>query len=159
MQANVPAVDGTLVRDALRTIVPDGVHLSVWDATLTADLYPVEQEFLVRAVASRREEFRRGRTVARAALAAAGAPLTAIPVGRDRQPIWPAGFTGSITHTTGLVAAIAAQAGVVRALGLDAELLQPLPNDVRASVLHPCEEHVDPVHETVVFSEIGRAHV
>src|SRR5207245_933103 len=38
-----------------------------------------------------------------------------------RAPIWPHGFVGSITHTAGLAAAVAARARDARALGVDIE--------------------------------------
>jgi len=157
-QANAPTADPIVAREALKTIVPSDVHFSVWDSELPIDLYPLEQEVLARAVSSRRTQFSRGRAVARSALVAAGGPLTPIPVGANRQPVWPEGFIGSITHTAGLVAAAVAPSRAARALGLDAEQRAPLPEDVRGTVLHSCEEHLDPVRETIVFSAKESIH-
>ena len=42
-------------------------------------------------------------------------------MGADRVPRWPAGATGSITHTDGFCAAVVARSARIRALGLDAE--------------------------------------
>lgn len=53
----------------------------------------------------RRREFESGRIAAREALAGCGGPLCAIPQGERGEPLWPAGYRGSITHTKGLVAA------------------------------------------------------
>ncbi len=53
----------------------------------------------------RKSEFLTGRSAAREALAGCGGPVCAIPQGERGEPIWPAGYRGSITHTKGLVAA------------------------------------------------------
>jgi 4'-phosphopantetheinyl transferase EntD len=86
-------------------------------------LLPQEQQFLARAVPKRVHEFAAGRACARAALAQLGFNDIALPVGADRAPVWPAGITGSITHTDGFCAAVVAARGDIRALGLDAELV------------------------------------
>ena len=39
----------------------------------------------------------------------------------DRQPIWPAGVVGSITHTEGLCAAVVAERKLLRGIGIDTE--------------------------------------
>lgn len=54
---------------------------------------------LANAVASRQAEHLAGRIAAVAALKAAGAPFSPPGIGAHREPRWPAGFTGSITHT------------------------------------------------------------
>jgi len=53
----------------------------------------------------RKSEFLTGRSAACEALAGCGGPVCAIPQGERGEPIWPAGYRGSITHTKGLVAA------------------------------------------------------
>jgi 4'-phosphopantetheinyl transferase EntD len=84
-------------------------------------LLPEEQHFLARAVPKRVHEFAAGRACARAALAQLGYQGVALPMGADRAPKWPPGTTGSITHTDGFCAAVAATTATIRALGLDAE--------------------------------------
>jgi 4'-phosphopantetheinyl transferase EntD len=83
------------------------------------DLYPEEQAHIARAVPHRRSEFSTGRHCAREALRALGIPATPIPVGPLRGPIWPRGFTGSITHDAGLCAAVVARVTHYRGLGID----------------------------------------
>ncbi len=61
----------------------------------------------------RKREFLTGRRAAREALVLSGGQACAIPQGTRGEPLWPTGFTGSITHTKGLVAA-----GCLRADGL-----------------------------------------
>jgi 4'-phosphopantetheinyl transferase EntD len=88
------------------------------------------------AVESRVNEFVSGRMMAEAALGDTGAPTRG--VGRDHRgrPEWPAGFTGSITHTQGYCAAAVGDASEVSSLGIDVELNRPLPaglvDDVRS---------------------------
>jgi enterobactin synthetase component D len=51
-----------------------------------------------------------------------GAPSPdALPRGPAGEPVWPAGLTGSITHTGDFVAAAVAPSSMARGLGLDAE--------------------------------------
>ena len=148
------------VAAALRSILPDKTAFALWEGDTVPSLYPEEESAVKRAVASRRTEFARGRACARRALADVGAPTGAILVGEHREPIWPEGFVGSISHCEGLVAAVAARSGDVGALGLDAEPARPLPEDVRSAVLQPSELANDghAQLETVVFSAKESIH-
>lgn len=56
-------------------------------------------------------------------------------VGAGREPIWPSGVTGSITHCRGLCAAAAASSDEVSSIGLDAEENLTLPQGVLEVVL------------------------
>ena len=140
-------------------MLPAGAAAAVWDGSYAAKLYDDEAASIVRAVKSRREEFARGRACARKALAQLGVPPQSIPVGEFRQPIWPQGFVGSITHCAGLVASVAALREHVVALGLDAERLGVLPEETRAEILHASEmSQIVPELETVVFSAKESLH-
>lgn len=90
------------------------------------ELWPEEQTVIARAVAKRCREFTAGRACARAALGHFGIVSTPIPSGRDRAPVWPTGFVGSITHCDGFCAAVVARNSTMRGLGLDAEPAIPL---------------------------------
>jgi 4'-phosphopantetheinyl transferase EntD len=116
-------------------LLPPGVALAVWEGEGMPELLPEEARSVRRAAASRRLEFARGRAVARRALAELEAPPGPIPVGANREPVWPPGFVGSITHCEGFVAAVAARSQELEGIGIDAEPLRPLPPDVRSSVL------------------------
>jgi hypothetical protein len=72
-----------------------------------SQLFPTEETHIQAAVAKRRAEFAAGRVCARSALAELGAPLAPLGVRPDRSPDWPAGLTGSITHTQGFCGAVA----------------------------------------------------
>jgi 4'-phosphopantetheinyl transferase EntD len=88
-----------------------------------ADLLPSEAHYVVRAHIKRVQEFAAGRACARAALAEFGVRDFALRAADDRQPVWPDGFVGSITHTTGLCAAAVAARSQILAIGLDCEIV------------------------------------
>ncbi|WP_423832395.1 hypothetical protein [Streptomyces manipurensis] len=71
--------------------------------------------------ARRRAQFATARACARRALAGLGREPVALLPGPGGAPQWPSGVVGSITHCEGYRAAVAAPAGVVAALGIDAE--------------------------------------
>ena len=79
-----------------------------------------EEEFYVRSAAARRkEEFSTGRWCARQALLDLGVPSSPILVGQWREPLWPAGVIGSITHATTLCAAVVARSELWQGIGID----------------------------------------
>ena len=59
--------------------------------------------------------------------------------GPKREPQWPAGLVGSITHTTGFRAAAVAPRSVVASLGIDTEQNEPLPDGVEELITVPGE--------------------
>ncbi|MDF3983321.1 4'-phosphopantetheinyl transferase superfamily protein [Luteibacter sp. PPL554] len=74
-----------------------------------------------RSVAKRRAEYLAGRRVAAAALRDAGSEVGDLMIGPDRAPVWPPAFTGSITHATGLAAAVAMPSRPGWGIGIDLE--------------------------------------
>ncbi len=75
------------------------------------------------AAPSRRAGYLAGRWCAHQALLVS-APHVAhmsIGTGEFREPLWPTGIVGSISHTAGYALAAAAPLGAVRAIGLDVE--------------------------------------
>jgi len=150
---------------ALGVLFPPGVACAVWMGGGEPELAgPREREAVARAVPSRRAEFARGRACARQALALAGwsGALPELPVGPSRAPVWPTGYTGSITHCEGVAAAVVAPARLLRSLGLDAEPARPLPAEVGPSVLVEGERAASaaggPLYETIVFSAKESVH-
>jgi 4'-phosphopantetheinyl transferase EntD len=89
-------------------------------------LFPEELEFVERAVEKRRLEFTQGRQCARAALRRLGLPRQALLVGANREPLWPPGVTGSITHTDELCAAAVGWQSAYDGIGIDLEPAEPL---------------------------------
>jgi 4'-phosphopantetheinyl transferase EntD len=105
---------------------------------------PAEAAAVAHAVPKRRREFGTVRHCARQALVELGWP-TAPPVsllpGEHREPGWPDGIVGSLTHCAGYRAAAVARAAEVRSVGIDAEPHGPLPAGVLDSVALPEELH------------------
>jgi 4'-phosphopantetheinyl transferase EntD len=102
-------------------------------------LYPEEERTVAKAVAKRRIEFAAGRHCARLAIAQVGHVAGALPSGEDRMPIWPAGFVGSITHSAGCCAAVAAPSHRFRAVGIDMEPVDAVSDELAPAVLRPDE--------------------
>jgi len=96
----------------------------------SGSLWNEEESALGQAVESRRREFAAGRTCARMALAALGASIQPILRGSQREPLWPDGIVGSITHCEGYSAAVAARCSDIVSIGIDVEPNQPLPEEV-----------------------------
>ncbi len=91
------------------------------DGALEA-LLPGEESAIERAVTKRRQQYAAGRLCARRALRRLGLDTdTPIPSGKDRAPIWPEGFTGSISHTDNWCAVAVARRDQARSIGLDVE--------------------------------------
>lgn len=105
----------------------------------TAPLLPAEEPLVARAVEKRRREFTAGRTCARRALERLGWTDFAILAGPRREPLWPRGVVGSITHCPGYCAATVALAADVRSVGIDAELGAPLADGVTAMICTEAE--------------------
>ena len=95
---------------------------------------------LAGAVTSRKADFQAGRLAAHRALEASGAKHC--HVGADEQgiPLWPAGWRGSITHSTGRALAVTAPAGEVNIIGIDCEKKDlAAAAEIAGTVLNPAE--------------------
>ncbi|MEU3457410.1 4'-phosphopantetheinyl transferase superfamily protein [Micromonospora sp. NPDC006766] len=123
--------------------------------------YPGEEDLVARAVEGRRREFITARRCAREALAQLGYAPTPIRPGPRREPRWPAGVVGSITHCAGYRAAAVARDTALASLGIDAEPHGALPDGVGGVVTVAGEpellrrlSHTDPsVHwDRLLFS-------
>lgn len=82
---------------------------------------------LASAAPRRRTQFLAGRHCASQALTAGAAaagvatPEVIVGTGEDDLPAWPAGWTGSISHTDGMAVAVVAPTTLCAALGIDVE--------------------------------------
>jgi 4'-phosphopantetheinyl transferase EntD len=122
---------GASAETLFSTIVPTGTaSAELFGDADTPALFPEEEVMVRHAVEQRRREFAAGRTVARQALQRLGYTPSPIIAGPDREPIWPAGLVGSITHCAGYCAAALARSDSLLGLGIDAEPNQPLPGEV-----------------------------
>ena len=86
-------------------------------------LYGEEFSPLKSSSQARRAEFYLGRLAAHTALSELSPVFekTTIPVGQKREPVWPPGTIGSISHSSGFAVAAAAWKDQARMLGLDLE--------------------------------------
>jgi 4'-phosphopantetheinyl transferase EntD len=104
-----------------------------------AELFPEELPLIARAVPRRRAEFTTGRACARRALAELGVAPAAILSGDRREPLWPDGVVGAITHCAGFRAAAVGRATDYRSIGIDAEPDEPLVDGILELVSLPAE--------------------
>lgn len=114
-----PGASPGAVEAAVRTLFPASVAVAVEAiADVGEALWPAESAAIAGAVPKRLDEFRAGRTAARRALVALGLPAAALPMGRDRAPVWPDGVFGSIAHGAGFAIAVTSLTHIV---GVDVE--------------------------------------
>jgi 4'-phosphopantetheinyl transferase EntD len=103
----------------LRERLGEEVGIAVARLDRQYPLFPDEESHIAGAVERRRIEFSVGRWCARQALGELGIASQAIQVGIRGAPVWPAGTCGSITHSSGLCAAVAARSTDFTGLGID----------------------------------------
>jgi 4'-phosphopantetheinyl transferase EntD len=97
-------------------------------------LWPEEHAHLGEVAEGRRRDFVNGRWCAHQAIVALGHEPRPILAGEQRQPLWPHGLVGSITHTEGYVAAAVGARSLVASVGIDAEPDAPLPTGVLSRI-------------------------
>ena len=114
----------------IAAILPNWVSVAESFGAHQGVLLPEEEAMVRAALVTRCNEFAAGRTCARQALVALGVPSHPILCGPDREPIWPKGIVGSITHCADYCAAADARSHSNRWLGIDAEPSSPLPKGV-----------------------------
>jgi len=74
----------------------------------------------------RLRDFLNGRACARLALSRLGFADCPVPIGADREPLWPDGVVGSISHCGEKAAAVVARVDDIGGIGLDIELGEDL---------------------------------
>jgi len=92
-----------------------------FDATAFEEFGMARASGMHRWVHKRQAEFFAGRWAARAALASLTGRYPDVPVGMAREPIWPAGVVGSITHVDSLAAAAVLPSAASHGVGIDIE--------------------------------------
>jgi enterobactin synthetase component D / holo-[acyl-carrier protein] synthase len=135
------------LRDIARRMLPVGHAVAVerLAAYAAGPLFHIETASCRSAHSRRRRAFRGGRLCARNALAVLGIPPRPIFTGIAGEPIWPAGITGSISHTNEIVAAVVMQKSQIIGVGLDVERDGPLRDDAVTEIVCRPEE-LDPRH-------------
>ena len=124
----------------LEPLFPDEVR-SVFSESVPAnvDLYPEEERFTAQMVERRLQEFQHGRSCARLALSMLGQPPGPVGRGKHREPLWPAGFIGSISHAGDHAAAAVAATDLFLGIGLDMEFADPIEDCLIPSICRPEE--------------------
>lgn len=138
-------------------MLPAGFALEV--ATVADDLSElseVERARIEAWAAHRQSEFATGRRCARRVLLGLGCEdRPELQADADGVPSWPEGFAGSITHSRGMAAAVAARVLDCTLLGLDLERTNRLGEAASRRVVHPSEERFvqgDLVKASIIFS-------
>ena len=93
-----------------------------------------------QAVRKRQAEYFHGRSCARAALSAYGHHGD-VGTGPAREPLWPEGMVGSITHGATLAAAVALPAAACRGIGIDIEQVSATNLDALRSTVVSATEY------------------
>jgi 4'-phosphopantetheinyl transferase EntD len=102
-------------------------------------LFDAEEETISKSALSRRMQFTAGRSCARAALSQLGVQAGPLLADRDGVPVWPAGFLGSITHCADFCCAVIGRRFHFQGLGIDAEPLQPISDELASWIASPNE--------------------
>ncbi len=111
----------------------------LWGPGDPATLLPEELASVRDFAPMRLREFAGARQCARLALADLGVASAPLLVGVGREPLWPAGITGSITHTAGYCAAAVCRVDTVVSLGIDAERLVTMDRAEWQALFRPAE--------------------
>jgi len=121
-------------------VFPDDVAVVVSEiGDVTDELWPEEAALVAGAVIKRRREFARGRVNARRALAVLGVPAVSVLVGTKREPLWPDGVVGSITHDESVCVVAVANSETYAGIGIDVEPEGPLEAAVAERIWSPAE--------------------
>jgi 4'-phosphopantetheinyl transferase EntD len=105
------------------------------DAVHNSGLHGPELVAVTNAVDTRKSQFASGRAAVRSCSTRLGFTNLTVPVGRNREPIWPAGMAGSISHTSQWAVAWVADQYRYEGLGVDLEDAAKLPENAWALIL------------------------
>ena len=127
--------------DLLERIIPRDVFWKIAEPWMWQTPLNTEEEALIeKAVDKRKSEFRAGRHCAHALFNAQGIACNALLKGVQREPAWPQGWVGSISHTKGLCVVAIAPKSRYQSIGLDVEQATPLSADVLDLICNPQEQ-------------------
>ncbi|PKM45766.1 MAG: hypothetical protein CVV05_05770 [Gammaproteobacteria bacterium HGW-Gammaproteobacteria-1] len=138
---NLGVSSHALLSIPLTNLFPAETALVIASAEMWQTPLCAEEEALVDgASAKRQREFRAGRNAAHEALQQLQAPQQPILWGSRREPVWPSGYLGTISHCHDLCVAACAIKGEIVGMGVDVEPLSPLPEGVERYI-HTDMEH------------------
>lgn len=102
------------------------------------------------SVLKRQAEFAAGRLCAQSALALQGITGQRVAIGTQREPLWPPGFIGSITHNALYAAAIACPGTRFLGIGIDLETI--VEADARQAIV---ELVLTPAELQILVDDVG----
>ncbi len=105
-----------------------------------AGLFPDEKEQAASYGDKRLLEFASTRVLLRGLMKDLGVEAQPILSGKNREPLWPQGLVGSISHSGGVVLAALSESGHHMSLGVDLEMRAGLDPKLFAKILLPEEE-------------------
>lgn len=124
----------------IESILPAGVvAVDCFEDAPDVALFPEEAEAIRGSVEKRRAEYATARHCARRAMAELGIAAVPILSGPRREPLWPLGIVGSMTHCAGYRAAALAHSSQCPTIGIDAEPHEQLPGGVLDAIVRPDE--------------------
>ena len=124
----------------LETFLPELIHYKVAEPWMWETPGTLQEEYLVeRAVIKRKREFRAGRHAARFLFESLKIEHPHLLKGIQREPAWPNGWVGSISHTQGICMVILASQSDYLSIGLDAEQATPLNPELTEMICRPEE--------------------
>ena len=126
----------------LQSLFPGGVIAAELQGNAPPELLTEPELQSIRHCADKRiQDFAAGRACARLALHELGITGFSLLSAQDRQPIWPPGVVGSITHTEGYRAAVVARRADVSAIGIDCESIEAVTEEIWARICTAAELH------------------
>ena len=153
----------------LETFFQPPLHFKVaepwmWETPVSA----AEEALVERAVDKRKREFRAGRHAAHALFNQLGIHHPDLLKATQREPAWPNGWVGSISHTQGICVVALASTQHALSVGQDVEQATALNPDLRELICRPEElaqvsrlraEHgAAPAYEKLIFSAKESVH-
>ncbi len=120
-------------------------------------LYPEEAKIIKNAGEKRKQEFTAGRMCARLALEELGFTNFPLLIGHDRNPLWPEGIIGSISHTELYCGVAVAKKKDYQSIGIDMELTDRLGKQLWPQIFTPREQswiQNSPDHEHVSWASL-----
>jgi 4'-phosphopantetheinyl transferase EntD len=129
-----------MISHLLMELVPvDAVAYETHSLDTAYPLMAEEVSYVATSVPKRIREFSAGRACARAALRQLHIEDFPILAGAHREPIWPAAFAGSITHTKEYAGAIVVSKDDGRSVGIDAAREGSVGEDLWREICSPLE--------------------
>ena len=99
------------------------------------------EKLLIKGVSEKRiRDFSSGRYCAKEVLGKLGEANSEILIGSEKEPLWPKGFVGSISHAKDLVGAVASKSTQLVSIGLDIEKIGRVKKVMWRAIFTPIEQ-------------------